>query len=194
MANTKQRIIAEATRILAKFGYAQFSIGEVATTLQVSKGVINYHFPEKAGLLQAIVDDFYRRAAEYMGANMRLDTSAAETLRSYIETNLTFVANNRTAAIATTSILLNARDKNGDLVFQDASGGIYQPLIEIFTYGQEVDGSFRDFDSHLMAYILRGTIDSAAQFIMKHSVAESEALINEIITTFDLATRRKNNE
>lgn len=194
MANTKQRIIAEATRILAKLGYAQFSIGEVATTLQISKGVIHYHFPEKTGLLQAIVDDFYRRATEYMSANMRLDTSAAETLCSYIETNLTFVANNRTATIAVTSILLNARDKNGDLLFQDASGGIYQPLIEIFTYGQEVDGSFRDFDRHLMAFILRGAIDSAAQFIMNHSLPESEALIHEILTTFDLATRRKNNE
>ncbi|QBD75320.1 TetR/AcrR family transcriptional regulator [Ktedonosporobacter rubrisoli] len=194
MAKTKQRIIAEAIRILATSGYAQFSIGEVATALGVSKGVIHYHFPEKTSLLRAIVEDFYQRAAEYMGAHMRLDTSAAEVLRSYIETNLTFVAENRTAAVATTSIILNARDREGNPIFQDTSGDIYQPLIEIFTYGQQIDGSFRKFDRQLMATILRSAIDTAAQLVLHNSAAENAALLQEIVTTFDLATRRNSDE
>jgi AcrR family transcriptional regulator len=192
MSKTKDKIIQASIDFISKYGYAEFSIGNIAKVLTISKGVVNYHFPKKNLLLEAIVTGFYKKAATYMGENMDMDGDAKSALDSYIESNLRFVSENKAECLTITEIIFNARNEDGKLVFLEEDQTVFQPLIEIFTYGQEVDGSFRSFLPEMMARTVRGVIDHFCSAIAKGDINDVNIAIEEIKTLFNKATEKSN--
>lgn len=192
MAKTKDKIIQASIDFISKHGYADFSLGNIAKILNISKGVVNYHFPKKELLLEAIVTGFYEKAASYMGENMDLNGDSKSALDSYIESNLRFVSENKTECLTITEIIFNARNEDGKLVYLEEDQAVFQPLVEIFTYGQEVDGSFRRFSPEMMARSVRGVVDHFCSAIAKGQLTEIDAAITEIKTLFNKATEKSN--
>ncbi|PHA95682.1 TetR/AcrR family transcriptional regulator [Bacillus pseudomycoides] len=192
MTKTKDKIIQKSIEFISKYGYANFSIGNIAKELHISKGVVNYHFPQKALLLKTIITQFYEKAATYMGEHMELNTDAKRTLESYIESNLRFVSENKTETLALTEIVLNARNEDGKLIFMDEDKAVFKPLIEIFKYGQDVDKSFRKFSPEIMARAVRSVIDNFSSVIAKGEINDVDSVINDIKAIFDKATERSN--
>ena len=82
MVKTKDKIIRKSVELISLYGYVNFSIGNVAKEVQVSKGVVNYHFPQKELLLEAIITQYYEKAAIYMGEHMILEEDAKMMLES----------------------------------------------------------------------------------------------------------------
>lgn len=191
MKNKKDQIIEKSIEILSKYGYSDFSIGVVAKELNISKGVVSYHFPQKELLLKNIVNDFYKDAAEYMEKHISIEESAINVLNLYIKSNLYFVVENKKNTLAVMQIVTNSRDKDGELIFKDNDNSIYQPLIEIFKYGQEVDKTFREFDVIVMSSLIRSAIDCISARIANNEIEDIDKAIQEVVTTFELATRRE---
>lgn len=175
---------------ISKYSYANFSIGNISKELNISKGVVNYHFPQKQVLLETIITQYYEKAATYMGEHMDLNKDAKSTLESYIESNLRFVSENKEETLAVTEIVLNARNENGKLIFMDENKNIFMPLIEIFEYGQDVDGVFRKFRSEIMARAVRSIIDNFSSTIAKGEITDIDSTISEIKEIFNKATER----
>lgn len=190
MVKTKDKIIRKSVELISLYGYVNFSIGNVAKEVQVSKGVVNYHFPQKELLLEAIITQYYEKAAIYMGEHMILEEDAKGMLESYIESNLRFVSENKAETLAITEIVLNGRNENGELIFVDENNTILNPLIEIFQYGQDVDRSFRKFPPEIMARAVRNVIDSFSSTIAKEELTDIDSVIMEIKTIFNKATER----
>jgi AcrR family transcriptional regulator len=183
----KNEIINATMELIMKIGFSNFSIGKVANQLNISKGVITYHFSTKESLLQAVVTQYYQEAAIYIANNMRIDKSANDTLDSYIESNLLFVTEKKVETIAIIDIILNSRTKEGKILFKEDKS-IYQPLIEIFEYGQEVEGIYRDFSSEIMARSVRSVIDSISLAIAKNELKNVDNAISEVKLIFKSAT------
>lgn len=175
---------------ISKYGYANFSVGNIAKELNISKGVVNYHFPQKQMLLETLITQFYEKAATYMGEHMDLSKDAKSTLESYIESNLKFASENKEGILAVTEIMLNARNEDGKLTFMDENKNIFMPLIEIFQYGQDVDKSFRKFPPEIMARAVRSIIDNFSLTIAKGEITDIDSTINEIKGIFNKATER----
>ncbi|MCK2012792.1 TetR/AcrR family transcriptional regulator [Peribacillus muralis] len=190
MVKTKDKIIQKSVELISQFGYVKFSIGNVAKEVQVSKGVVNYHFPQKELLVAAIITQYFEKAAMYMGEHMILEEDAKRMLESYIESNLRFVAENKAETLAITEIIRNGRNETGELMFADENNDILKPIIEIFQYGQEVDNSFRNFPPDIMARAVRNVIDSFSSTIAKDEITDIDSVINEIKTMFIKATER----
>lgn len=189
MGTRRAQLINASIKLISKVGYANFSLGLLAKEVNVSKGVINYHFPQKELLLTAIVQDFYTEAAAYMAQHMQLEGTSLDVLKSYIQANLHFVLTQPTRVLAVIDILANSRQEDGTPFFQN-DGSIYNTLVEIFAYGQTVDHMFRQFDPLLMAQLVRSAIDLLAHSLAKGEHSDPESAIQEIVTTFEFATRR----
>ncbi|HDR4909100.1 TPA: TetR/AcrR family transcriptional regulator [Bacillus cereus] len=192
MTKTKDKIIQKSMEFISKYGYANFSIGNIAKELHISKGVVNYHFPQKELLLKIIITQFYEKAVIYMSEHMKMNTNAKSTLESYIESNLRFVSKNKSETLALTEIVLNARNEDGQLIFMDEDKSVFKPLIEIFEYGQDVDGSFREFSPEIMARAVRSVIDNFSSVIAKDEITDVDSVINDIKTIFNKATEKGN--
>ncbi|MGG0369540.1 TetR/AcrR family transcriptional regulator [Priestia endophytica] len=192
MIKTKDKIIQKSMQFISNYGYANFSIGNIAKELNISKGVVNYHFPQKQLLLETVITQFYEKAATYMGEHMDLNKDAKSTLESYIESNLRFVSENKEETLAVTEIALNARNEDGELIFTAENKNIFTPLIEIFQYGQDVDKSFRKFPPEIMARAVRSIIDNFSSTIAKGEITDIDSTINEIKEIFNKATERGN--
>ncbi|KML24503.1 TetR/AcrR family transcriptional regulator [Priestia aryabhattai] len=190
MTKTKDKIIQKSMEFISKYGYANFSVGNIAKELNISKGVVNYHFPQKQMLLETLITQFYEKAATYMGEHMDLSEDAKSTLESYIESNLKFASENKEGILAVTEIMLNARNEDGKLTFMDENKNIFMPLIEIFQYGQDVDKSFRKFPLEIMARAVRSIIDNFSLTIAKGEITDIDSTINEIKGIFNKATER----
>jgi len=190
MTKTRDKIIQKSMEFISKYGYANFSVGNIAKELNISKGVVNYHFPQKQMLLETLITQFYEKAATYMGEHMDLSEDAKSTLESYIESNLKFASENKEGILAVTEIMLNARNEDGKLTFMDENKNIFMPLIEIFQYGQDVDKSFRKFPPEIMARAVRSIIDNFSLTIAKGEITDIDSTINEIKGIFNKATER----
>lgn len=189
MGNRKTQLIDASIKLIAKVGYVNFSLGLLAKEVNVSKGVVNYHFPQKELLLTAIVQSFYTDAATYMAEHMNTTGTSLDTLKSYIQTNLQFVLLQPVRVLVVMDILANSRQVDGTPLFSN-DGSIYNTLVELFVYGQAVDNKFRQFDPLLMAQLVRSAIDLLAYTLAKGESLNPEAAIQEVVTTFVLATRR----
>ena len=67
-SETRRQILRAALRHFANAGYAATSVQEIVDDAEVSKPALYYHFPDKAGLFQALVheahDERYRLLCE----------------------------------------------------------------------------------------------------------------------------------
>lgn len=188
MENRHKQLVDASINLISKLGYVNFSLGLLAKEVKISKGVVNYHFPQKELLLKAIIQDFYAEAASYMAAHMKTEGTSMDALKSYIEANLHFVLTQPVRVLAVSDILANSREEDGTRLFPN-DGSIYNTLVEIFTYGQTIDHQFRQFDALLMAQLVRSAIDLLAHSLAKGKQINPENAIQEVVTTFVLATR-----
>ena len=77
--DTRETLIAEATQLIQKSGYAGFSYADLSKVVGFTKASIHYHFPVKGDLGVSIVDA-YREAFRAQLAQVRA-TKRTATLR-----------------------------------------------------------------------------------------------------------------
>ncbi len=82
----RERILAAATEIVKDQGTSHMSLEAVAARAGVSKGGLLYHFPSKAKLLEAMVEDHVRSLRRtIMDAAEADETRANACARAYLE-------------------------------------------------------------------------------------------------------------
>lgn len=66
--NTRQEILCTAKQMFNERGYNAVSIGNIATTLGISKGNLTYHFKKKEEIMEALINsgtpDFTRKVPD----------------------------------------------------------------------------------------------------------------------------------
>lgn len=53
--STKERIVETAIALVAKHGYSSLTFGAIANNLNISKGLVNYHYPSRDALVAAVL-------------------------------------------------------------------------------------------------------------------------------------------
>jgi AcrR family transcriptional regulator len=59
-AASRQRLIAAASRLFARQGYASTSVAAIGDEAGVSRGLVNFHFATKENLLRAVIVDLVK--------------------------------------------------------------------------------------------------------------------------------------
>ena len=94
-SDTRQHILQAALERFADGGYAATSIQQIVDAAKVSKPALYYHFTDKAGLYQALVDRAHDERYELMQDAARRGRTVAEKLVEVVAAVFEFSVRNR---------------------------------------------------------------------------------------------------
>ncbi len=83
--DTKERLLEAAAQVFASRGFRRATVREICQLAGANLAAVNYHFRDKAGLYQAVLEDTHRRALEKYPLESPADASSAERLHRFIE-------------------------------------------------------------------------------------------------------------
>jgi AcrR family transcriptional regulator len=156
----RAQIVEAAIETIAEVGYANASLARIAARLNISKGVISYHFSGKDDLIAEMVSQVLRRARAYMQRRIETQTTGLEILSAYIESNLEYMRDNPNQLSAVVEIV-RATIAGANSPFSGNRDGAVHILAGLLARFQAA-GDFRpDFDPNSMAIAIRAVIDAA---------------------------------
>ena len=186
----RAQIMAAAIDTIAELGYGQASLARIAEKAGTSKGVICYHFEGKDDLIKELVSELVARGRAYLDPRLEAEPTGAGMLRTYIESNLAFMRENRNHVVAIVEIALNARGADGrplyDFSIRDAGVAALQQLLTYF----QGTGEFRvSFDPLVMAMAIRAALDAVPPQLARNPEFDVGRHGRELADLFHIATR-----
>lgn len=154
-----------------------------------TKGVVTYHFPDKANLLGQVVVTLYQHAGDEIQSTVEGAANARNALRGYLEANLNFIAAHPRHVQAAIEVMANLRNRGNEPVFTpDAADPVTDRLAGLLRAGQ-LAGQFGGFDCRSLALMLRAAIDTAAAHLITDPSFDLPTYRRELIELADRATR-----
>ena len=103
---TRQKVIDAAISCIYKEGFHAAHTNKIAETAEVSWGVLQYHFGDKDGLLQAVIDTIFDDFSHTLGNTVYKDKALQLRVRQLIDTVWSLV--NKKEYRVSVAILRNA--------------------------------------------------------------------------------------
>jgi len=186
-AEARRRQIVDATiAVIATEGYAQASFARIAERAQLSSTrLISYHFAGKDELVLAVVQQVLTAIGDAVGPQVAAQRTAADRLRSYIESVVAFTDDRRDAMSALLQIVLAGALPSGTAADEPVPGHVEAILRQ----GQS-DGEFRDFDPRVVAAAVQRSVEALPFALRAEPDLDCAAYARELVTLFELGTRR----
>lgn len=186
ITSTQRRILQCVVETVADEGYARATIGEMSNRLEVSKGVIQYHFPTKEELMQETIAYIYATARDYMSSQIWQTTNEWEQIRNFIELSSQFYRQYPTCIKALQAIRSNFQP----LKHKSLAVTLYErelsDLADVFVSGQK-KGVLRKFDTDIAALTLRMALNGVATNLYSQQNYNVKKHADELVELFQRA-------
>lgn len=184
----RAQIVASAVEVIADAGYRNASMARIAAHASISRGLISYHFANKAELITEVITWVYVDGAGFMGPRIEAETTPSGQLRAYISANLEYMRTHPNRMLALVEIFTQAgRDELPQPEDSETTDHVYGPLEELFRSGQAA-GAFRNFDTRTMAHAVRNVIDGVPPRLSEPDL-DLDVVTETLVDLFDRATR-----
>ncbi len=187
-AARKAQLIECAIETIARLGYAQASLTQIAKRAGISKSVITYYFSSKEELIEQVLREIYADAARFIGPKIAAQSTAQLRLQTYIQAHVEYISSHLTQMMAIIEIALNVRTEDGKLRYGRATEEPVLKALEILLRRGQHNGEFRAFDLRVMAVTIRQAIDVVPRLLAANPNLDGEAYARELVTLFDRAT------
>jgi AcrR family transcriptional regulator len=188
-AARRQQLVTCAIEVIAEVGLARASTVRIAQRAGVSRGVLTYHFRDRAELIEQVVQAVYDLGAEFLAPKLELAGTPRDLLLTFIRGSIELYATHPTEMAALTEIYADARAPDGvSRTRHQRHGQEMSDVAQVLRAGQE-QGQFRNFDVDVMCSTIRGALDGALAHIARGGSVEPHA--TELQTIFDAATRNE---
>jgi AcrR family transcriptional regulator len=189
----RAQMVAAAIDTIAEVGYARASLSRIGARIGTSKGLIGYHFAGKDELIEQVVLEIVEQGKAYMRPRILAQSTGADMLRVYIQSNLEFMKEHRNHMVAIVEIARYGVSADGQSRFYgdadvDAAVQALEALLTRFQAAGELRG---DFDPRVMAVTIRAAIDAVPRRLAHDPDLDVDKYASEIATLFDLATRHE---
>lgn len=114
----RARILEAADALFGELGFDAASTREIAERSGVNKALIHYHFGNKEGLLESVLERYYEDLAATVLDALRAESGLRDKLSKLVDTYVDFLAANRNF---------------NRIVQREASGGRYMALVQAHT-------------------------------------------------------------
>lgn len=156
----RAQIIEAAIAVVAEEGYARASMARIAQQAGLSKGLLSYHFRSKDDLLEQALRTTFADITAGIIEELDVTAPAPEILRQTIRRVAAYGAAHRPQLRAMDQITRNLRDAEGTPLLTLADyDAAYSQTEQLFRKGQQ-EGTFRAFDTRVMAVTYQAAIDS----------------------------------
>jgi AcrR family transcriptional regulator len=183
----RRQIVAATIEVIAEEGFRGATFARIASQAGLSSTrLISYHFTDKAELVGAVVLQVVSAIGGAVSRRVWSETTARGQLRGYIEGVVEFTAEHRADMRALLRIVLAGALPSGT----GADVAVPSHLVEMLRNGQ-VSGEFRDFDVAAMALVVQRAVEALPFALEADPDLDCPAFGRELVTLFDLATRRQ---
>lgn len=187
---TRNRLIDSATELFARVGVSDTSLRTVAENAGYSRGAVHSNFADKAELAEAVALNAIAKIGPSINAALTSSAASGERLEDYIRKYLHFCTDQPLQTGALIAVVRYQSRFDAER-FDARVEGSLSDIIELFEDGQRRD-EMRTFDPWLMASMLRATVDAVAAHLIAGALPTSaDDAANELVTTFERATRKE---
>ena len=185
----RTQIIECAIDVIAQLGYGQASLAQIAKRLNISKGVISYHFKSKDELIRQVILEVIHARSDFVQPRLDAETTASAKLERYIRLSIDFIRTSPTQLQALVEIFTNFRTKEGKLHIDLIANERPRAALEAILEEGLRQGEFRPFSISVMAIAIQASINGIlAQWIAIGQV-DLDEFEEELVTLFAAATR-----
>ena len=186
----RAQIVDAAITTIAEVGLNQASFARIAERAGLSSTrLISYHFAGKDDLMEAVVDEVFSTAGQYIAPYVLAEPTPSAKLRGFIRGSARFYTEYRRHVVAVRDVWANFRRPDGTQRFgMETHEPEFEVVSQIFREGQ-ARGEFREFDPRVMAITLRQALDGLATFVATDPELDVDAYTGELVALFDRATR-----
>jgi TetR/AcrR family transcriptional regulator, fatty acid metabolism regulator protein len=184
----RAQIIQCGVEILAQLGYGRASLAQIAKRADVSTGVILYYFQNKEELFQEI----QRQVVALYDAVVleRMDmTSPTTALRTIIEANISFLAENPNEAAALRQLYFAFSHTNPSQYDPYPAAERRKALYAILEAGQQT-GEFGSFDLWTAVRAIGAALDQTYSERFREPELDFARHAKELVALFDRALRK----
>jgi len=182
----RRQIVETAIQTIAKEGFSQASLAEIARKAGISKGVISYHFDGKEALIEEILRSLLREPAEFIKKSVGQYESALEQLRAYVDANFDFMSSHRDNYVALVDLWGRRGSSDGGHFNAEA----YEPSRHYIAHILEAGidrGEFRPLPVLTAASVIQAAIDGVMlQWVFDERAIDFEDSRSEVL---DMITR-----
>lgn len=160
---TKERIIAAATRLFARKGYYATSIADLAEAVEVTKGALYHHFENKEAIFFAVVEKIRHAWWNVVARDVLKARDGMSRMSRLMDNHARLIAENESYCLVLNSMMMEMEGVNPD--FLSTLQSVYVELAsfieQIVRKGQTAGQLRSDIDAKqtalTMVGILRGT-------------------------------------
>jgi AcrR family transcriptional regulator len=194
----RAQVVAATIDVIAEEGYRAATFARIAARAGLSSTrLISYHFADKGELMTAVAGHVVDAIGRYVGDRLAAVTTAADALGTYISATVGFVDTHRAQMTALLEIVLAGAltsDAEDPTVTAEGSGeprdlGSAHHVEAILLRGVEA-GEFREMDTHVVAIAVQRAVEGLPFLLRTEPDLDVAAYGRELVTVFDLATRR----
>jgi TetR/AcrR family transcriptional repressor of nem operon len=181
-ADTSQRILDVAERLVQTRGFNGFSYADIAATLGITKASLHYHFPTKAELGQRLIARYEQRFLDALAAIDRSGVDPREKLRRYAAIYMDVLRSNRMCLcgmLASDYATLAKPVKDGVKRFFDRNEDW---LVAVLDQGRSAGTLRFDGPPDVVARAIVGALEGAMMLARSYGeVARFEAVADRLI-------------
>ena len=155
----RRQIVEIAVETIAKIGYHQTTLADIADKAKISKGVIPYYFQNKAILIQETIRWISLSLHEYTVPRVKNETSSIEKLRVFITSNYEYMKYHRSYMVAMVDLWGSHKTREQKTAFHEKEYEQDRKWLEnIIKAGQE-NGELPNLDANNLASLILAMID-----------------------------------
>ncbi|GAC69864.1 TetR/AcrR family transcriptional regulator [Gordonia soli] len=180
----RDELVTVAIAVIADVGAPRATISRIARQAGVSRGVVSYHFRDRAALLDAVVAHVYDRAASELGGSVSGAPTPRDALIAFVSGSVDFYAEHAEEMTALSAIFAEPGADRAPRVEHRTE---ITDVMEILENGIDA-GDFRVLDAPIVAATIRAALDASLHRLRLGSDVALER--RELVALIDAATRR----
>ncbi|MBP9706130.1 MAG: TetR/AcrR family transcriptional regulator [Oligoflexales bacterium] len=179
-AERKAQIVQATVECIAKFGYHNFSMQDVATLAGVSKGIIHYYFLNKDDLLKSVLSRVAGDIEKVMLKEMEKTHTPLEKLKIFIEVSLNIVRNTKEYYQVNMDFWtqINQNSEIRSVIAKHYEK--FRETVKIILQEGIEDGSFKSCDPQYYSSVVIAIIDGVSlQWLFDENTFEYDKMVGK---------------
>lgn len=184
--NTRTKILDAMYTLVAQKGYDKASLGQIADMIGIKKASIYYYFRSKEELFIELVQKLYKEDYNKKMEDIRKNNTISDYKEAVLTLGKEFIAsyfeNQMLRKVYAEIDIQTARIPELKQFVQDANGLLKDFLVQLLSYGMEIEAFPKDFNVEKNAQMLYTILIGIDDAILYDLPIEPEVVLETLVS------------